>query len=214
MAAERRLLDRGQRSDHPPSYDPSRRKARRTQTGRHAGPGPRDHHEGQAVFCRLFQIPGTCPEIQCFVQIVRAAILENRNIMISGCGTSSRVLRTAGATKRKELDADEELLVMRTLRDMNLSKFVAQDVPLFLSLLADLFPAITDPARWFSRSGPGNTDECHRQVPTHRPRFLAAESDSIVRDDVGETRHHVGGTARRRQERTSSTCCKMCCREY
>ena len=55
------------------------------------------------------------------------------------------VLRTAGATKRKELEADEELLVMRTLRDMNLSKFVAQDVPLFLSLLADLFPAITIP---------------------------------------------------------------------
>ena len=55
------------------------------------------------------------------------------------------VLRTAGATKRKELEADESLLLMRTLRDMNLSKFVAQDVPLFLSLLSDLFPSITIP---------------------------------------------------------------------
>ena len=65
------------------------------------------------------------------------------------------VLRTAGATKRKFINPDfslpkgkhEEILLYQTLRDMNLSKMVAQDVPLFLSLLQDLFPKEDPPAK-------------------------------------------------------------------
>merc|ERR1719453_1899075 len=58
------------------------------------------------------------------------------------------VLRTSGAVKRSEPpDADEEMLFMRTVRDMNLSKLVADDVPLFLALLKDLFPKVADPPK-------------------------------------------------------------------
>jgi dynein heavy chain len=55
------------------------------------------------------------------------------------------VLRTAGGIKRSEpAQTDEELLFMRTIRDMNLSKLVADDVPVFLTLLNDLFPRVAD----------------------------------------------------------------------
>jgi dynein heavy chain len=57
------------------------------------------------------------------------------------------VLRTAGQTKRDNVTASESFLLYRTLREMNLSKMVAQDVPLFLSLLADLFPNVQPPSK-------------------------------------------------------------------
>eukprot|EP00466_Bigelowiella_natans_P018588 jgi/Bigna1/50235/estExt_Genewise1.C_710023 len=64
------------------------------------------------------------------------------------------VLRTAGTNLREALKKGdikdrydlEEMLMMRTLRDMNLAKLVADDVGLFISLLHDLFPNQGDPA--------------------------------------------------------------------
>jgi dynein heavy chain, axonemal len=55
------------------------------------------------------------------------------------------VLVMAGSLKRGSSDMPEDLVLMRALRDMNLPKFVFDDVPLFLGLISDLFPGMDCP---------------------------------------------------------------------
>jgi dynein heavy chain len=61
------------------------------------------------------------------------------------------VLQRAGQLNRsKGLDLSEELVLMRALRDMNASKLIAEDIFLFDSLLADVFPSVELPSLDYS----------------------------------------------------------------
>ena len=55
------------------------------------------------------------------------------------------VLVMAGELKRGSPELHEDMVLMRALRDMNLPKFVFEDVPLFLGLIGDLFPGLDCP---------------------------------------------------------------------
>ncbi|CAF1690369.1 unnamed protein product, partial [Adineta ricciae] len=48
----------------------------------------------------------------------------------------------AGELKRNSAELPEDIVLMRALRDMNMPKFVYEDVPLFQGLITDLFPGL------------------------------------------------------------------------
>ncbi|XP_038934021.1 dynein axonemal heavy chain 11 isoform X4 [Rattus norvegicus] len=55
------------------------------------------------------------------------------------------VLVVAGSLKRGDKNRPEDQVLMRALRDFNMPKIVTDDVPVFLGLVSDLFPALDVP---------------------------------------------------------------------
>ncbi|GIQ82468.1 dynein heavy chain, partial [Kipferlia bialata] len=80
------------------------------------------------------------------------------------------VLVMAGQLKRGSPDLDEQAVLMRALRDMNLPKFIYEDVPLFMGLIGDLFPGL--------------------DVPRERYDVLSDAIESVLSDDQYDVREN------------------------
>ncbi|XP_072167681.1 dynein beta chain, ciliary [Diadema setosum] len=57
------------------------------------------------------------------------------------------VLVVAGSLKRGDPQRPEDQVLMRALRDFNIPKIVTDDLPVFMGLIGDLFPALDVPRR-------------------------------------------------------------------
>ncbi|KAK9886617.1 hypothetical protein WA026_017539 [Henosepilachna vigintioctopunctata] len=57
------------------------------------------------------------------------------------------VLVVAGTLKRDDRQRPEDQVLMRALRDFNIPKIITDDVPVFMGLIGDLFPALDVPRK-------------------------------------------------------------------
>lgn len=57
------------------------------------------------------------------------------------------MLVVAGSLKRDDPGRPEDQVLMRSLRDFNIPKIVTDDVPVFMGLIGDLFPALDVPRK-------------------------------------------------------------------
>eukprot|EP00698_Gefionella_okellyi_P011837 TRINITY_DN3147_c0_g1_i1.p1 TRINITY_DN3147_c0_g1~~TRINITY_DN3147_c0_g1_i1.p1 ORF type:complete len:4003 (-),score=857.71 TRINITY_DN3147_c0_g1_i1:159-12167(-) len=92
------------------------------------------------------------------------------------------VLVVAGGFKRAEPDIPENDILMRALRDSNLAKIPAADVPVFMGLIGDLFPGITLGRKVDDRLEEGIKAVCaeHNLVPDDQFRLKIAQLDELL----------------------------------
>ncbi|XP_064612357.1 LOW QUALITY PROTEIN: dynein axonemal heavy chain 10-like [Liolophura sinensis] len=86
------------------------------------------------------------------------------------------VLVMAGELKRGAAELPEDVVLMRALRDMNLPKFVFEDVPLFLGLIGDLFPGLDCPRVRY----PNFNDAVEAVLVDNNNILLPQQADKVV----------------------------------
>ena len=72
------------------------------------------------------------------------------------------VLRAAANLKQKYTTEKEDVLMLRAILDVNVPKFLDQDVPLFNGILSDLFPGVEIPPIDYDAFKSALTDNCKK----------------------------------------------------
>ena len=97
------------------------------------------------LFAEGFGDAKTLSRKMCKLYILCSEQLSQQPHYDYGLRAVKSVLVMAGGLKRANPDISEDLVLIRALRDSNLPKFLADDIPLFFAIIKDLFPGVVVP---------------------------------------------------------------------
>jgi len=70
------------------------------------------------------------------------------------------VINAAGLLKQADQESNEHQLLLRALRDVNVPKFLKDDIPLFENIILDLFPGVERPKVDYGNLATAITEAC------------------------------------------------------